>query len=170
MLLKEQNTETNIILWIWENIVLMKKQSGQISLNQTRSSRSFLSFISNAVIFFRSHYRWTESPIKGKIQVLWFQRGDLLQPTHLSPLLLTAPCGPSACFPPVHYSLLWPSRAAASAPLAWCRGDTSNNTSRSQNGIGHTCPHSAAVNRSYLKDRWEVIRLCLCTCASEYSP
>lgn len=147
----------------------MKKQFGQISLNQPRPSRCFPFFISNAAIFFWWHYRGTQSPINRKIQVLWLQWGDLLQPTHLSPLLLTAPCGPSACFPPVHYSLLWPSRAAASAPLASRRGDTGNNTGRSQSGTGHTCPHSAAVSSSYLKDRWGFIWLCLCTCASEHS-
>lgn len=55
----------------------MKKQSSQISFNQLRFSRSCLSFISNAtyIFFSRSHYRGTESPIKGKIQVLWLQWG-----------------------------------------------------------------------------------------------
>lgn len=148
----------------------MKNQSGQISLNQPRLSRCFLFFISNAVIFSWWHYRGTQSLINRKIQVLWLQRGDLLQPTHLSPLLLTAPCGPPACFPPVHYSLLWPLRAAASAPSASRRGDTSNNAGRSRSGTGHTCPHSAAVSGGCLKDRWRFLWLCLCTCASEYSP
>lgn len=51
MLLMEQNIEISKSD-VFKSIVLMKKQSDQISLNQPKPSRCFLVLISNAVIFF----------------------------------------------------------------------------------------------------------------------
>lgn len=80
----------------------MKKQSGQISLSHSRSSRSFLSFISNAVIFFRSHHRGTECPIKGEKSKFYGSGERIYCSQHIS-----LPCSLQLHVAPLPASLLF---------------------------------------------------------------